>query len=1132
MCVFSLLLFSINVTVAQTAIFNSSMSVTPYGNVSSPGSESFVHIIDSNVGTKFLDFDSGDGMGFTVDLGGDSKIASSIDITTANDVDGRDPRNYEISGSNDGYNFTSITTGTINCISDRFFTRNYSFANSTAYKYYRINFTNTCGDSMFQLAEVQLYTCAQAIGGAISSNQTICGNISSTPNAEANLNSGGSSLVSPDIYDYQCQEGTQEYCYWDGEQEVCESYYDPCMYQNFNYTQGHTAAQSFMTSNNIILNAIKIDVANVINNGSYILSIFQGEGESGPQLSNQGVYISNSGTNTFTLNNTLELIAGQSYTFKLQSNDGYAQFNWTNSNDNDYIKGSGYVDGNNNYSDFNFQLVYQNNINWQSITLNGHQGGVQKWQKDTDVNFSNPTDIASTSATLDSSIVGDIFQTTYFRAVVVGCSTVFSDYATITVSTPTVNTTTISACENYTWNGTTYTESGIYTGGTTNCITEKIDLTINIPSVAGSISGSTTVSSGSNSPTLTLIGSTGNIQWQSATTQGGTYSDISGANSETYTATNLTTTTYFRVIVTNGACLSATSLPVVVNVSGTHINNSQCGTTLSALNSTITCYPVTAATAYKFKIITQSTGIIRYVTSATNSFNLSQVTGTLYNTNYSISVAATIGGLLKAYGSACTITTPYPLTKVKDNQCGATLATINSTIYTAATFSGAKGYRFEVSNGANIYTFDSSTYAFNLSQLNVPILFGETYSIRVSVKLYNVWQPYGSSCFVYTPVSPVQVLSRQCGATLTAINSIIYSTVITAATGYRFEVTNNNNVYTYDSLTGSFNLSQLNIPVLYDNTYSIRVSAKLYNVWQPYGSSCSIYTPASPTKVLPTQCGATLTSINSNIYSTGVTAATSYRFEVTNGNNVYTYDSLTKYFNLSQLNAPVLYGGTYSIRVSAKLYNVWQPYGATCTVYTPSAPLTKLQTTQCGITLAAKNETILYANAISVAQMYRFEISLGDTIYTYDTTSSSVRSFKLTDVSGLTLANGTTYTIRVAIKANNVWQPYGPSCNVTTFGTPPTVVKAMVLDTLPEDIFNVVASPNPFTENFNLSLTTSSEEKITVSIYEMTGKLVFEDTVNSTDVSGIRLGINYPSGVYNIVLNQGANSKTLRVIKR
>ncbi|NDA98300.1 MAG: hypothetical protein EBY31_03725, partial [Flavobacteriia bacterium] len=44
--------------------------------------------------------------------------------------------------------------------------------------------------------------------------------------------------------------------------------------------------------------------------------------------------------------------------------------------------------------------------------------------------------------------------------------------------TAVINTTTASACDSYVWNGTTYTATGVYTGTTANCVTEKLNLTI------------------------------------------------------------------------------------------------------------------------------------------------------------------------------------------------------------------------------------------------------------------------------------------------------------------------------------------------------------------------------------------------------------------------------------------------------------------------------------------------------------------------------------------------------------------------------------------------------------------------------------------------------------------------------
>lgn len=158
-----LTLFLFGNAFSQNPIFDPSMTVTGYLTINSPSSEGIDKIIDGNITTKFLDFDEDDGAGFIVDLGGTSELAQSIDITTANDEPTRDPTSVEIAGSTDGTNFTNIATIDIPCIDDRFFTRSFDFANTSAYSHYRINFMDECNAtaSMIQVAEVQLFDAPQ-----------------------------------------------------------------------------------------------------------------------------------------------------------------------------------------------------------------------------------------------------------------------------------------------------------------------------------------------------------------------------------------------------------------------------------------------------------------------------------------------------------------------------------------------------------------------------------------------------------------------------------------------------------------------------------------------------------------------------------------------------------------------------------------------------------------------------------------------------------------------------------------------------------------------------------------------------------------------------------------------------------
>jgi hypothetical protein len=80
--------------------------------------------------------------------------------------------------------------------------------------------------------------------------------------------------------------------------------------------------------------------------------------------------------------------------------------------------------------------------------------------------------------------------------------------------------------------------------------------------------------------------------------------------------------------------------------------------------------------------------------------------------------------------------------------------------------------------------------------------------------------------------------------------------------------------------------------------------------------------------------------------------------------------------------------------------------------------------------------------------------------------------------------------------------------------------------------FGVTAYPNPYTETFNLSLTTSSENKVGIVVYDMTGRLIERREVRPSDMTEQQIGDRYPSGVYNVVVTQDQEVKTLRVIKR
>jgi len=392
--------------------------------------------------------------------------------------------------------------------------------------------------------------------------------------------------------------------------------------------------------------------------------------------------------------------------------------------------------------------------------------------------------------------------------------------------------------------------------------------------------------------------------------------------------------------------------------------------------------------------------------------------------------------------------------------------------------------------------------------------------------------------------SGTRIQDSQCGVTLAALSTVIVPVAVPLAQGYKYKVTNTltNEVNYYTrSKTATFALSQKadsgsSMAIKLSSTYAIAVAVKINGVFSAYGDACLVSTPLLPTtKIQDALCGNTLANINSYLYLKAQVAGNNgYRFKVTQGAEERTYDrpsGSNNPFQLKQLVGGAAYATTYEIAVSVFYNGIWQPYGAPCTVTTPAALQSKLATNQCGMTLNKTNSNVLTANSVGVAQAYRFEVSKGTSAYTVETASGSLRTFKMTEVPGLTLENGATYSIHVAIKANGKWQPYGTSCNVTTYGSP-AIGKMADPVAKPESVFSALAYPNPFSSAFQLKLNASSKAAVDLKVYDVLGRLIENRQWNAEQGSEQEIGNNYPSGVYNIILNQGENVKTLRVIKR
>ncbi|MEI6821286.1 MAG: hypothetical protein WCL51_05090, partial [Bacteroidota bacterium] len=131
---------------------------------------------------------------------------------------------------------------------------------------------------------------------------------------------------------------------------------------------------------------------------------------------------------------------------------------------------------------------------------------------------------------------------------------------------------------------TTYTVTA-----TINGCSKSQSKTINIDpfSVGGTaIAANANVCTGSGT-TVTLSGNTGSIQWEQSANGNTGWVNVTGGNgatSATYTTPNLTTKTYYRALVTSGACSSATS-----SIDSVNVNSLTTAGVATVDNSTI-CY--------------------------------------------------------------------------------------------------------------------------------------------------------------------------------------------------------------------------------------------------------------------------------------------------------------------------------------------------------------------------------------------------------------------------------------------------------------------------------------------------------------------------------------------------------------
>ena len=397
-------------------------------------------------------------------------------------------------------------------------------------------------------------------------------------------------------------------------------------------------------------------------------------------------------------------------------------------------------------------------------------------------------------------------------------------------------------------------------------------------------------------------------------------------------------------------------------------------------------------------------------------------------------------------------------------------------------------------------------------------------------------------CGPTTPINPLL-----CGTTLTNIGSIINAVGVGSGANYLFEVTDVGPfpvapiVQTYVT-GGSPNFSLTSLPSFhYATTYSIRVMIFINGAWSnAFSAPCLISTPnvVSPTgqaQVDPSQCGATLTSLSTLIATTSLPHVDCYRFKVTDltTGQVQTITRGYHWFSLTML-SNYNYGTTYSIEVAVSTDCVnFTPFGNSCNVTTRAVPSLG---TYCGTIIPTKS-TMITTTSLPHVSMYHFEVTRLDSSGSPVGTPKDIfknnpqNYFTLNDLQALPnniYAPNTNYSVKIRVMSAGTWSPFGLlPCVITS----PNIAR-MIEEEKPAELFEVMAYPNPFNHQFEITLQSTDSSNVSIKVYDMVGRMLYSKEVKSNEVSVQQLGDNYPTGVYNVIVSQSNNQRSFRIIKR
>lgn len=263
--------------------------------------------------------------------------------------------------------------------------------------------------------------------------------------------------------------------------------------------------------------------------------------------------------------------------------------------------------------------------------------------------------------------------------------------------------------------------------------------------ITGALSGNATVCNGNNSGTISLSGNNGSIvHWEYSTNNGSTWSTIAHS-SNTYSYTNLTQPTLFRVLVQNGVCTANYSNQVSINIDLVTIPGSLSGDatvcygnnsgtiSLNGNNGTIQYWEYSVNGGISWNVINEQTSTLQYNNLIQNTVYRASVRSGVCSPAFSTSASViitplSVGGSVSANSTVCS-----------GNNNGTLLLGGNTGNITAWQYSTDGGNNWNmISNTTTSYAFSNIT---NTTQYRAVVQNGVCAPVFSSAAIITVDEP-------------------------------------------------------------------------------------------------------------------------------------------------------------------------------------------------------------------------------------------------------------------------------------------------------------------------------------------------------------------------------------------------------